>query len=117
MTTTINEIVTTIRALAAEQPDRHSDCTYTHGGAPECIVGHALLKLDPAFLEYLDGANNAQGFREVLLELRRAGLIAAPDGGLAELADARGEGWICTVQSLQDDGRTWEAAIAEAGAL
>lgn len=117
MTTTINEIITTIRTLAAEQPDRRSDCAYLHDETPECIVGHALLKLDPAFREHLDGANNYMGFREVLLELRRAGLVATPEGGAEQAEDARGEGWICTVQALQDGGRTWEEAVAEAGAL
>lgn len=111
MEITGKELIEAVRGLADENPDFmyqpfNSRCYYTKGrnDTPGCIIGQALLKLDP-------------GLEIELTNTDREGIIP----GVSDLIDALqieahkpDRIWLEVVQGRQDLGSNWGKAVAYA---
>jgi hypothetical protein len=109
---TATDVVAQVRREAVAQPDYVSPaCQYVSDNAdhPICIVGHALHSLGVTLDELfqLEGQN----VDDVVIALELADPLDVFDG-LDPLVS-----WLASVQMRQDNGVSWETAVAEADAL
>ena len=98
-------LVAEVRRLAAENPDatyfrNASTCSYLHGtaaGGVGCIIGQAILAIDPDlrdFLRQVDGES-------ISAISKRLGLSYGPEIQ-----------WLSRVQFKQDCGNPWGKAVS-----
>ena len=105
---TVADVERVVRRLAAEHPERSTDCQYTRGGGAEprrplCLFAHALVELGVsiAWLADVDAHEELTAIDSVLVAL---GLIT----------DRSEAAWLVDVQEHQDVGCTWADAVAAA---
>ena len=109
MTEIGQKLIGIVRAKAAENPEfvyvrpRHEDfrpgsCTYVRGAQPSCLIGHALWDAD-----LIDSSFEQCGLNTVPITVLVHDMHLELDN--LELY------WLSGVQSYQDDGRPWGAAV------
>lgn len=101
---TYDQIITEIRRLAAEFPDRTADCMYINIDlTPCCGVGQAVVNLGVSAAEL--SLHNTGQFS--FLNLLHLGIEDLPYGSPKER-------WVRLFQAWQDRGNTWSKSVTGA---
>ena len=114
---TVDDIVSTVRDLATEDPNRKASCMYLEAEyneacdtedlkeQPCCVFGHALARLDADFYDHIVEFGNTTLINDLLDELTHRGVVESRYGDhyLVE--------WMLFVQRSQDQGETWASAV------
>jgi hypothetical protein len=84
--------------------DGLNQCLYVYEGQPDCIIGKFLADLGVE-VELLAEYDTTEGIisSELLTDLARLGIIASPPYAVYNALSA--------AQALQDEGKTWGAAV------
>jgi len=82
------------------------ECAYARGGAPSCIVGHIVARLDPDLFLQLGQMEDENG----------PFAIGSPEGHGNELRDSLGDAYqlLLRAQQGQDKGDTWGSVLESA---
>ena len=98
---TVERIIEEVRRLAALHPDAVYEkgrvCSYTTGKAGAgvgCLVGQAILSIDPNLHDTLASHNSD------------------PITGLLPVLGLEPDSWLALVQRAQDTKKTWKNAVA-----
>lgn len=102
------QLISAVRAHAAEKPDHiykspygHGTCVYVYDGCPSCLIGQALWDLGLIDASFAGTAGNHVPFFSVVDHL---GLVLDPDE----------RKWLREVQYHQDARHSWGEAVAKA---
>lgn len=104
-------VIERIRELAANDQARKAECRYFDAEAkPDCIIGHVLHELgaknDDSDLINRDGEYAGRAWTQA--EYILWDVLGVHEGTKAE------SDWVQAVQSMQDSGANWGAAVAHA---
>lgn len=113
----VTDLVNKVRALAAENPDLvypsvgpTGRCYYLTSGRPNdvpgCIMGQALIALDPELRPVLERADEDQDLIRGILD-KTLGSKVVQDNSLDV-------DWLALVQAKQDKAMSWGKAVAYA---
>lgn len=111
---TNNEVLTALREAVEEKGDEFiyteaddyfGRCTYSVGGAPSCLVGHAIAKLNPTQFARVVSIESEHGSFPIQELDRHAGTSGFTEQQIHALAEAQG---------IQDLNGTWGTAFRAA---
>lgn len=103
-----SEVISRIRKLADEHPDRVVGCDYfNEDGTPCCIVGNVISELGG--VRYGSSAVNAAG-EKIVYEGTRSDLVHWKLLGVESPSNTERD-WVYSVQKEQDNESTWRQAV------